>query len=182
VVITFCEDAEERLLLLQIAPEADALPAFVTQVHALKSASGSIGAAELSAQAAGLEAAGKAGDMAFICENLPAFERMLREITENIRTALRVDETAVPDLVSPNSSFLIPNSSLFSELATALKSQKADDIDEALERLMLQPMDPAIKAAAEQISDEVLMAEYDKAVEILDRLQKQGTNNEIKAD
>jgi len=63
-----------------------------------------------------------------------------------------------------------------------LKSQKADDIDEVLERLMPQPMDPVIKAAVEQISDEVLIAEYDKAAEILDRLEKQGTGNEIKAD
>jgi two-component system, sensor histidine kinase and response regulator len=172
ILNTFREDAEKRLPLLQTAPEADALPAFVTQVHALKSASASIGAAQVSALAADLEKAGKAADMAFIQENLPAFAQILKELTENIHTAPQLNETAVPDFGSPHSSFLIPHSSLFNALAAALKFQKADDIDEVLERIMLQPLDPVIKAAVEQISDEVLIAEYDKAVEILDSVLK----------
>jgi len=172
VLNTFCEDMEERLPLLQTAPEADALPVFVTHVHALKSASASIGAAQVSALAAELEKAGKSIDMAFISEHLPAFAQMLRELTENIRSALQLNKTAVPDAESPHSSFLISHSSLLKELAAALKSQKADDIDEVLERLMSQPLDTGIKAAVEQISDEVLVAEYGKAAEILDGVLK----------
>ena len=57
---------------------------------------------------------------------------------------------------------------LLHELAAALKAQKADDIDRLLEQIMLQPLDADIKTAVEHISDEVLMAEYDKAAGILD--------------
>jgi len=69
VLSMFSKDAEYRMPFLQALPKADSVSAFVTQVHALKSASASIGAAELSAQAAALEAAGKAGDMVFINKN-----------------------------------------------------------------------------------------------------------------
>jgi CheY-like chemotaxis protein len=174
VLSIFCDDAEKRLPLLQTVPEADALSAFVTQVHALKSASASIGAAEVSAVAAGLEAVGKAGDTAFIGKQLPYFAGLLSALVAGIRdwekamkerdseksaAANRLDrETVTPFL---------------HELAAALKSQKADDIDRILEHLMAQSLDVGIKTAVEQISDEVLMAEYDKAVEILDNVMKE---------
>ena len=81
----FCEDAEKRLPLLQSVPEADALSAFVTQVHSLKSLSASIGAAELSTMAGGLEAAGWAGDIVFIQENLRVFIENLVKLMGGIR-------------------------------------------------------------------------------------------------
>ncbi|MDR2740260.1 MAG: response regulator, partial [Treponema sp.] len=49
VLAQFRKDAQERLALLQEPPEPGALPLFVTQAHALKSASASLGAAEVSA-------------------------------------------------------------------------------------------------------------------------------------
>jgi len=173
VLVTFGEDAQERLPLLQTEPETDALPAFITRVHALKSASASIGAAELSAQALGLETAGKAGDMAFIRENLPVFAKNLAELAGGIKAWEKLmkerdsEKQAETDKVGNDS--VMP---LLRELAQALKLQKADDIDEILERIMLQPLDTAIKAALEKISDEVLVAEYDKALAILDDLLK----------
>jgi len=182
VVITFCEDAEERLPFLQTVteadlPSADALTTFVTHVHALKSASGSIGAAELSTQAARLEAAGKAGDMAFIRENFPVFTKFLAELTGGIRAWEK--NMKEHDSEKPSAANKIEHETvmpLLHELAASLKFQKADEIDEVLEHLMLQPLDPVIKAALEQISDEVLIAEYNKAVEILDIVLK-GENN-----
>jgi CheY-like chemotaxis protein len=81
----FCEDAEERLPVLQSVPEAAGLLGMTTQLHALKSASASIGAAEVSALALKLETAGKAGDMTFIQENLSGFAEQLAELVKNIR-------------------------------------------------------------------------------------------------
>jgi HPt (histidine-containing phosphotransfer) domain-containing protein len=88
VLAIFRNDARERLPLLQKAPEAETLPELITQIHAMKSASASVGAAEVSARAADIEAAGKAGDMAFIRENLPAFARQLEELAREIDNAL----------------------------------------------------------------------------------------------
>jgi signal transduction histidine kinase/CheY-like chemotaxis protein/HPt (histidine-containing phosphotransfer) domain-containing protein len=93
VLDIFCKDIEDRMRLLHNIPEADTLSQFIINVHALKAASASLGAKDVSAQAAELEAAGKAEDMAYIRERLPAFVQMLRELKENIRDALKHNET-----------------------------------------------------------------------------------------
>jgi signal transduction histidine kinase/CheY-like chemotaxis protein/HPt (histidine-containing phosphotransfer) domain-containing protein len=92
VLSLFCKDIEERLSLLQKTPEEDTLPTLVMCIHSLKSASASIGAQEISAQAAGLEAIGKAGDVAFIRESLPDFVNQLTELVKGIEAALAADK------------------------------------------------------------------------------------------
>ena len=93
VLAVFYKDVEKRPLLLtsltlQTMPETDALPLFVTQVHALKSTSASIGAAEVSAWAGKIEAAGKAGNLAFIGKNLSGFAETLAKLVKGIDKAL----------------------------------------------------------------------------------------------
>ncbi|MDR0455252.1 MAG: response regulator [Treponema sp.] len=183
VLSIFCKDTEDRLPLLQKIPEADTLPSFITQVHALKSASASIGAAEISALAAGLETAGKAGDTAFIQKNLPAFTEHLAELTVEIRGWEKTIQESNSEKQAAAGGFdretVTP---LLHELAAALKTQKADNVDRILEQLMQQAQagsqaDAGTRAALEQISDEILMAEYGKAGVILDGLL-QGRNNQ----
>jgi signal transduction histidine kinase/CheY-like chemotaxis protein len=177
VLSLFRKDAKDRLPLLQNVPDENVLPAFIIQVHALKSASASLGAAEISAQAAGLEVAGKAKDMAFIQKNLDYFAGHLTELINHISDVLEADtvtsdsstgkdrETELPADISEH----IP---LLQELAVALREQKADDIDHILESLMRQTLDKKSKETLDQISDEVLMAEYDKAEETIQLLLK----------
>ncbi|MDR2952097.1 MAG: response regulator [Treponema sp.] len=171
VLSMFRKDAEDRLPLLQTAPDAESLPAFVTQVHALKSASASVGAAELSAEAAKLEAAGKAGDLSYIQTNLAAFVQSLSELSAGIlvweKTMKENDSEKQAATGGIDRVTALP---LMRELAEALKLHKADDIDRVLEGLMRQPLDAVAKTAVEQISNEVLMAEYDKAGVILENL------------
>jgi len=84
VLITFCNDAQERIEFFQKPPEEKDLHAFTIQVHALKSASASVGAVEISAYAARLEEAGRAGDIAFIEESLSEFVFLLTEMIKKI--------------------------------------------------------------------------------------------------
>jgi signal transduction histidine kinase/CheY-like chemotaxis protein len=172
VLSLFCKDTQDRLPLLQKTPEADTLKAFVTQIHALKSALASIGAQDISSLAAGLEAAGKAGDTAFISKHLPDFVKMLKELTENIHTALQLNKTAAPDLESPiaHSSLLIAHSSLFHELADALSSQKISEIKRILNTLNQQTLGSQLKKTLELISDQVLMTEFDSALKIVNEV------------
>jgi signal transduction histidine kinase/CheY-like chemotaxis protein len=99
VLSLFRRDTKERIALLQgfldksIAgeprqnPEQD-FATFNTQVHTLKSVLGSIGASELSAEAAALETAGKAEDLAAIKGSLPGFVTHLDALVERIGAAL----------------------------------------------------------------------------------------------
>jgi signal transduction histidine kinase/CheY-like chemotaxis protein len=171
VLSMFCKDVEKRLPLLQNVPDtsadADSLTAFVTQVHALKSASASIGAEKVSARAAELEAAGKEGNLAAIRKNLSGFAEQLAELVKNIHAALEAHTTAASnEMQPPESSGPLP-AGLLHELETALRLQKAGDIDRILDELKKLPLNSKTIESLEQISDEVLMAEYDKAAGIL---------------
>jgi signal transduction histidine kinase/CheY-like chemotaxis protein len=180
VLSLFCKDIEERLPLLQKAldenlPSADILPAFITQVHALKSALASIGAQTISSLAAGLEAVGKAGDIDFIRESLPDFMEQLAALGKNIQNTLEQGNPEDHDIPAPDSrhpkATLSPSDSpLFKELRNALKSQKISDIKRILNTLDQQTEDSRLKEILEQISDQVLMTEFDSAVEIVEEL------------
>jgi HPt (histidine-containing phosphotransfer) domain-containing protein len=172
VIGLFRKDAEERLpvlhnVLQHDVPDAGALPAFVTQVHALKSASASVGAAEISAKAAELESAGKAGDIGFIRENLAAFAEDLVKLVEGIRAWENAGKEEAPKgevASSGDNSAVMP---LLHELSSALEAKNAGDIDRILEELNGQVTDAKTKEALDAISDNVLMTEYDSAVEII---------------
>ena len=174
VLSTFCKDAKDRLPFFQTQPLPDSLTPFVTQVHALKSASSSIGAANIAAMAEDLESAGKAKDLHFILDKLPAFAEELTELIKNIKTALEKNESTNPS----SSQSSIPRLKL-EELAAALDSQKANEIGRILREIInisrQQTLDPTIKDVLEQISDEVMMVEYDSAKKILmDLMEKLG--------
>ena len=174
VLTLFLRDALERLPLLQTVPETDALRTFVTQVHSLKSASASIGADEFSASAAALEAAGKAGNIAFIKDNLSGFTGRLAELIENIRAALEPAQVPNSESPSPDSSSLIPDSSLLINVRAALESQNAAEVDRLLNELNQKQFDPKTREILEKISDDVLMAEYGNALKSVDELLGSG--------
>jgi signal transduction histidine kinase/HPt (histidine-containing phosphotransfer) domain-containing protein/ActR/RegA family two-component response regulator len=173
VLALFRQDALERLPLLQTPPEPEALPLFVTQVHALKSALASIGAAETSAQAEALEAAGKAGDLAAITKTLPPFAEHLAALVQEIRAALMDGiENGEWKMESAKEPLAILNSqhSILNSLAAALEAQNAGDTDTLLEELGKQTLDAKTRETIEQVSDQVLMADYGAALGIVNKL------------
>ena len=181
ILSLFYKDLEERLQLLQAVPAADTLQLFITQVHAIKSASATIGCAHISEKAAAFERSGKAGDMKFIQENLSGFAGQLKELSENIQKALKPAagsaaasaETINNGQTESDLSTCLPK---LLELTTALESKKAEDIDRILEELNGYQLDAGTKETLEQISDEVLMAEFDRAADILNGLLNDRSN------
>jgi PAS domain S-box-containing protein len=172
VIGLFRNDAEERLPLLQDMPDASALHEFVNHVHALKSASASIGAAEISAMAAKLEAAGRAADIGLIRENLPGFAEELSELVKGIRTWENAKkEQAAPKGEDPlNGHDQAAVTQLLRELAAALGKEDVGDIRRFLRELGEKPCNEKTKEALEQISDRVMMAEFDGALKIVREL------------
>jgi two-component system, sensor histidine kinase and response regulator len=165
VLSLYCKDVEERLPHLEKMTEDD-LNMFVTNVHALKSASASIGAAGLSEQAAGLEAAGKAENMAFIRTNLPSFTRQISELTEKINAALGTNKNAGQAVKTAD----IPEeqAELLRDLKTVLKDKKTTEIDRILDELNQKQHSAPIKELLEKISDDILMTEFESAVNKID--------------
>jgi HPt (histidine-containing phosphotransfer) domain-containing protein len=171
VLAVFRKDASERLKLLQKTPQSQDLPHFTTQVHALKSASASIGAAEISAEAARLEEAGKKADLAFIAEFLPAFAARLEALVDSISAALKQTNSTTAVENTADTSRAAAFAQLVSELKTALTENNTETIDRLLEALLAQTRDTQTRQTLERVSDAVLMAEFDDALKILETLE-----------
>ena len=170
ILSLFSRDAEIRLSKLQKEPDEAGLPAFVTQVHALKSASASIGAANISMTAALLETAGQACDFAFIQTNLKDFTDDLSELVRNIREnckQLESNEAVNLSAGEEVSADISEHFSLFHEMVQALQARNLSEIDRVLDRLNEIPLNSQIKEALEQVSNQVLMTEYGAALETI---------------
>jgi len=181
VLALFCKDVEERMPLLRKTPGVDTLPALVIHIHSLKSASASIGAQNIAAQAAGLEAIGRAGDVGFIRESLPDFADQLAELIKKIYTALEADENS--DSMTNNNTAgqsaetAVDSTALVSmlyELKSALEARKSADIDRILGTLNQKSPDTKIRKTLQKISDDVLMTEFDSALNRLAALFPDG--------
>ena len=168
VLSTYRKDARERLLLLQKTPDENALLEFITNVHALKSASAYIGAEEISANAGRLEAAGSKGDMIYIRENLYKFAEQLAVLIDEIGRVLETetDNARTIQTLADNTGL----SSMLYGLEGALKSRKAENIERLLEKINDRPLDEKTRTALNKISDYVLIAEFDSAVKTIEEL------------
>jgi HPt (histidine-containing phosphotransfer) domain-containing protein len=172
VLNMFCKDVQERLPLLQTAPQEDTLFQFIIHIHALKTALATLGAAEISAKAAALEVAGNAKDLDSFRQNLPDFVQHLAETARNIQTAMEIRNAENKESVSSPSSRILNQQlvSLFHDLDATLKAHNAAGIDRVLEEISRETLAPKTKETIEQISMQVLMAEYESAKNILDGL------------
>jgi signal transduction histidine kinase/CheY-like chemotaxis protein len=170
VLSTYCRDAEDRLKTLDhfSVDERSNLAGFTTQVHALKSASASIGAAALSEEARLLEMAGKNGDMTFIRERTGDFCRHLEALVQQIRVAL--GGTTVPE--DPGAAVGTAQRELFLQLQDALAGENIEDIDRLINTLEegKLPLNLPEREALDQISQQVLMAEFKEAIETIKTL------------
>jgi len=198
VLSMFRKDADERLQKLRFFlyeglsagkgkfPEKH-LSSLSTQIQALKSASATIGAADVSDEAARLDAAVKNKDVVFLYENLPVFIELLAELVKNTRAAIEpkpMENTAKPSggtflkqlflrqkpdttAAKTDLSGYLP---VFNKLRDAIGSQNLSDIDQIINELGQMPFDAKIKETLEHISDEVLMTEFDSAIKTIDTL------------
>ncbi|GHV92901.1 hypothetical protein AGMMS50268_34040 [Spirochaetia bacterium] len=182
VLSMFQKDAEERLAILQNVPEEKDMSLFTTQVHALKSALATLGAAELSAEAARLEAAGNgalagnAEDTDFIRRSLGVFAEQLAALAEEIKKATTDHTDGEEKITSQESVFSVRSvvNPLLGELAAALEAQKANVVNRILKQMSQQTLDPQTREALEAVSDLVLMSEYEDAAEKVKELLEQG--------
>jgi CheY-like chemotaxis protein len=166
VLDLYCKDVETRLDTLKTDLNAETLPAFITQVHALKSASASIGAAALSGEARALEMAGKDGDIGTIQSRVGGFTARLALLVDRIRAAMvAVQSGSAADQRTLSSEEL-------GRLKAALKAQNVREIDLILHEFGSLPLNKDARGALEAVSDRVLVSEFDESIGLLTRLEE----------
>lgn len=174
VLKLYGEDADKRLEFLsdwkgagedgETGAAEEALRDFVTQVHALKSASASVGALEISKAAGELEAAGQRGDEDYVGQNLPVFLEGLRTLAGHIKDAL--SRAATP---SATDSFQLKGQ-IFESLKEALSSENVGEADRILADLGKRSPDAGTKATLTKISYLVLVGEFGEACQMADKM------------
>jgi HPt (histidine-containing phosphotransfer) domain-containing protein len=181
VLALWVRDAEERLNAFQalLAPKpapssvelgSEELGALIISVHALKTASGTIGAADLSDEAKQLEEAGKAGDIALIKRNLVVFCEHLKvtigalngQIQKNALAFALMDKTPTVSAETYRDQF--------AALAAALADENIGGIDQLLAQLEKINFDAKLKNLLADVSDTVLMGEFTAGIKILEGL------------
>jgi signal transduction histidine kinase/CheY-like chemotaxis protein len=168
VLALYCRDAAERLELLREAPDETDLALFITQVHALKSASASIGAAALSEKAAELETAGKRGDSVFIRVRLNDFLMELTALTQRIGRALPMRQTDEPVVSDANI-----DAAALTKLKKSLKAQSIGTVDAIIGELTGRSYNAEIREAISKLSEYVLTSDFDGAIHIIDSLLRE---------
>jgi signal transduction histidine kinase/ligand-binding sensor domain-containing protein/CheY-like chemotaxis protein/HPt (histidine-containing phosphotransfer) domain-containing protein len=169
VLRLYRKDAADRLVLLRefgkntrdSLSDDSSLALFITQVHALKSASASIGAAEISRDAAELESAGKNRGIEAIESSLSAFCDRLSSLVDRIGRAVR-DEGGEGAAGS--------NDETLRRLKDALVSEDVRAADGIIAELQRAP-DALIGESVSRISDCVLVSDFNKAIKEVEVLQ-----------
>ncbi|MDR2784353.1 MAG: response regulator [Treponema sp.] len=175
VLSSFVRDAEDRLEHISALPdpEKDSLAVFTVHVHALKGAAGGIGALDLSADAARLEVAGRNGDMEVIREQLPSFCEQLSVLAEKIGEMLASNGEQGADNGPGGNSGDDP--SLWEKtgpLRKALESINTAEIERLIAEMEKLAGNPETRQIITRLSHQVLLGEYDEAVEALDGLSE----------
>ncbi|WP_100217026.1 ATP-binding protein [Treponema primitia] len=164
VLSAFYQDVLDRLPLFAVIPDLSSLSLFTTNVHALKSAAATIGAATVSAEAAELEAAGKSEDLARIIMGLSGFYRDLQNLADGIGRVLNDDTLQNRDDPVGTVAEYLPR---FTELKTALEQENIGTVHRLLAELEAAPLDGKTRETLAAVSNAVLMSEFQEAIEKL---------------
>ena len=171
VLSVFCADIEDKIALIKPLHDGSIQKDFTIHVHALKSALAALGAKDVSAKAAKLETAGNEGNLDFINKNISEFIEQLITVKNNFLAALEYNKTNGDNTGISKDKTLLP---LFNDLANALKAKNASEIDRLSEEIQDKEMDSETKKTVEQIFSEILMTEYENALQIVNKLLNDG--------
>ncbi|MCL1967116.1 MAG: ATP-binding protein [Fibromonadales bacterium] len=165
----FHKDGIQKMAEIKKSLETGNYSLYTTYVHALKSASASIGASDLSKTAKVLEAAGRKEDSAFIKQQNAHFLIALEILLNNINTVLLANKKNDP---KASVDFKILKNEL-DKLRAAIGIFDSDAIDEAVNSLQRFTQAADVGESIENILQKILIGEYDEAVAMIDDLTGQ---------
>jgi CheY-like chemotaxis protein len=164
VLFAFRHDALERLHIFESVPDTD-ISLFVTNIHAIKSAAANIGARSLSEKAVEMETAGKRGDINFIRTQLAGFYKNLKTMAQNISGVL---EAEAAHSSAQNKKLESEHRDLLLQLKIMLEKGNIREVNRILTESESHLDSTGAKAIIENISEQILLAEYEGAVRMID--------------
>ena len=172
VLRTFSASMPNQLEIMRASIETGDIPRVALEAHALKSASGGIGASALSAQAKAMELAGKQGDVDYVIQNLEtllnACERVIEQILSAIGSAPTGDDSIAK---TPASKELI-----LETLGAVLEAAEAYDLEgasEAIAKLDEYEMEESVQSTVKNIKSAIHSFSYTSTISETQRLLEQ---------
>jgi CheY-like chemotaxis protein len=167
---SYVKDGQEKVFQINETLQDEDISLYTTYVHALKSASASIGAIKLSESARKLEAAGANQNIDYINTHNDAFISELETTIANISIALDDRETRVSTtLIKGSVDELQKELPVLREALDSMDIQKADLI---IKQLTSKKWDQATADAIQEISRNVLFSDFDEAIAGIDVLME----------
>jgi len=164
ILSTFHKDGVNKIDEIKECLETDNYLLYTTYIHALKSASASIGALDLSEIAKDLEIAGNNKDLAYIEQYNPEFLKAFEVLLNNINKALLASKNNEQSTVD----FEILKHEL-NKLKVAISAYDFGAIDDAVNTLRAFTQS-IFGESIENILQKTLIGEYDEAVAMIDAI------------
>ncbi|MDR0376158.1 MAG: response regulator [Treponema sp.] len=176
ILSVYIKDSKERYgtlcsflqTITASSPDPYILSIFTTQVHALKSASASIGAKKLAEEALKLEMAGRAASVEFIKQNLGLFCSNLAVILERIERVL--PKQADSEDTVQQKELDAKDKRDFLNLKAAFENEDIYTIDVLFETLNGKQFNAKIKEKLSKIGDLILVSDFKEALKLLEEL------------
>jgi CheY-like chemotaxis protein len=162
----FYQDAQDRIGKIEECLEEGDLNLYRILVHALKGAARNIGAEEFGNLAAELEEYAREGNREAVLARSDELLNVLRTLMGNIRDALERRLEGEVYVESGEELTALQEETL----SSALARMDIKTVDELLAEYTAMPLHPKIRGELSKIKRDVLMFEYDKAIERLGEL------------
>jgi HPt (histidine-containing phosphotransfer) domain-containing protein len=161
----FHTDALKRIDELRECAKSN-INLYIILVHALKSAAANIGALEIARKAKALEEAGREGDIAFIEENTEFFLEQLEILLQNIDSVV----LSQGDYKALDEDDIIFLKTELAKVQDALEIMDIRTITTIMTSLQSQKWDKKTRDILKNISEKILIFEYEDAAKIIDTI------------
>jgi len=165
----FVRDAKKAVATLDAICQnncrrGDDIPAFIINVHAMKSALANVGESELSNKASELEQAGRDQNVSLILSSLPSFLGELNKVIENLKPDEEESAEEAPAAMDSAESALLKEKLMEIQMACASFDKKSAKT--ALSILKQRTWPRTIRDQLSAIAERLLHSEFDEAAAI----------------
>jgi signal transduction histidine kinase len=168
IIAIFSRDALDRVEQITNAVEVEDFDLYTILVHAMKSAARSIGARDIGDRAADLEEAGRTYNTAEIAEKTGPFLEDLKTLADNIFDF--VSRVSAPAEAKKTEETMDVSALRLETLKEALINMDIETINQFMMNYSAIPLDAATRDLVNELKEDILLFEYDKAVEKIKNL------------
>jgi len=169
ILEVYAIDSDKSLQEIVRCYKAGDIKTLTIFAHALKSASANIGAEKITSLAAGLEAAGRSGDTAFIDKNTEPFINELRALVFDITHFLKNNkEETIAGEKTADFEFLRES---LRKIGDNLEIVSIEAVEESIEELYTYKWDDEIYALLEKMKSNMNIFDYDGVEDAMKKLK-----------